>query len=180
MDGTSILPSKTSTLDASLGSPEPVLFGSTGLTRSADGFWPVGLLSGLRALDVNVSLVVTWTLSVLLSSKFLLVRCEPDGTLLWPVPETDAGGDCVRRGSCLSFLLPPCCDCDGGARGCAPLSCAVLRSARDDTLAWDEEDMLFTSGQGEWASLIQISRNHELWRIVNTIRFLCWYRRTCL
>ena len=57
-----------------------------------------------------------------------------------PAAEACGDGDGGRRGS---SLLPPCCP--DGAR-LLPLSFVVRRSERDDTLAWDAEDIIITSG----------------------------------
>ena len=64
------------------GSPEYALLGSAVRWRSEGCAEGAGRLSGLLVLVVKVSLVVTCTLSVLLSSTALFVRCEPEAVLL--------------------------------------------------------------------------------------------------
>jgi hypothetical protein len=139
--GNRAVPRGVSTLaDFGRGSPECARGASAGLRSDGCARGP-GRLSGLLVLEVKVSLVVTCTLSIRRSSTFPLVRCDPEGALLWLFP--GCSGDWGRWGFGLSLRLPPCCP--DGARGCAlPFSVAVLRSERDDTLAWDEEDMLVT------------------------------------
>lgn len=64
----------------------------------------VGAIEG-AALEVNVSRVVIWCLSVLLSvSPFLLGLCDPEAALL---PCVEACGDSDPLPSILSALLPP-------------------------------------------------------------------------
>ena len=139
------VPSRASILDLGRGSPEYALLGSAGLCLSEGCDEGAVRRSGLRVLLVTVSLVVTWTLSVRLSSTPLFVRCVPDAALLWEVPDVEGWGDCVLLESCLSFLLLSCCA--DGARGCPlPVSVAVFRSARDETLVLDEDDMAVTFG----------------------------------
>jgi len=83
------IPSGASTLDLGLGSPEYALLGSAGLCLSEGCAEGAGRRSGLRVLWVTVSLVVTWTLSVRLSSTPLFVRCVPDAALWWEVLDVD-------------------------------------------------------------------------------------------
>lgn len=65
----------------------------------------VGAIDG-GALDVNVSRVVAWCLSVLLSvSPFLVGLCVPEADLLLCVE--GACGECDPLPSILSALLPP-------------------------------------------------------------------------
>ena len=111
-----------------------------------------GRRSGLLARDVKVSRVVTWTLSVLLSSTFLEARCEPDGILLCPTPPAEGWGEWDLFPSGRSDLLPPEPDARRGFPG-PKLSCTLLRSACVAALAVDDEDIAatwncFRSGDG--------------------------------
>ena len=68
------IPSGASALDLGLGSPEYALLGSAGLCLSEGCAEGAARRSELRVLWVTVSRVVTWTLSVRLSSIPLFVR----------------------------------------------------------------------------------------------------------
>lgn len=76
------VPSGASALGFGLGSPENALAGSAGLCFSDGCAEAAERRSGLRVLWVTVSLVVTWTLSVRLSSVPLVLRCVPEAPLL--------------------------------------------------------------------------------------------------
>lgn len=116
---------------------------SPGLDRSEARTAGAGRRSGLLTRDVKVSRVVTWTLSVLLSSAVLEARCETDGSLLCPVPPVEGWGEWDLFPSVRSDLLPPEPDAMRGFPD-PKLSCTLLRSACVADLALNDEDIAAT------------------------------------